>query len=75
MNFILADAENDPISYVSIDIDDRLLEEILIISADVTGFFISDTRNGLVLIFPGGTSGTEFERVIHTLRYENSRIR
>ena len=75
MNFfeLLADAENDPISFVSVNIDNRLPEEMLTISAAVTGFFIVDTTTGLTVLSTAGVSGTEFENILQTLRYENSR--
>ena len=69
---LIADAENDPISLVSVIIYDRLPEETLTISTSASSLFITDTTTGMVILSPTHTSAAEFERVLQTLEYQNS---
>ena len=69
---LIADAENDSITIVSVIINNRLPEETLTISAATPNFSIMDTPTGLILIYAGGTSASEFEHILGTLEYQNS---
>ena len=69
---LIADAENDPISFVSVIIYDRLPEETLTISTSASSLIITDTTTGMVLFSPTGTSASEFEHILQTLEYQNS---
>jgi len=73
LNYLITDAENDPIGFATVVISGRLPEETLTISTVGPTLLITDTRDGLVLVSRGSRTAAEFVRVLRTLEYQNSR--